>query len=159
MDEYKLRIIEHAFDESRYHRGFHHTLFNLFLTIFLSITGLLVANFDKVNKLNDPLQYLMILLFIILAAVYRQMIIRYHKRIATINSVIAGVADKDIVNNPEFNSIKEPLKTLYCSKYKDLIDPENPNVIKTGNGHMFFIRVVFVLVVVDILIVAGTLIY
>ncbi len=147
-------ILNQAFEESRYHRRFHHTVYTLFMTIYIALLGFQISFTEQIEQIRaqTPLVITFVVIFLVLIPIYvLYIIVDYHKRIATINSLIANLwesKDSDIKE-----TFSNGLNTLLFDKYKDVL-AKGKNPIWIGKGQWLFLVTLFLAVAGNIIVFA-----
>jgi hypothetical protein len=174
--EIKLNILNQTYDESRYHRNFHHILFSLSITIFTTLLGLQVSSSFIKEIQSVPLIVFVTGFYILLPTYFIKMIADYHLTISKLNIVINKLTeelirsfDSDFTYNSSFVGIPANIfKKNSFYKYREKLDMINikfgnktekdldvminRSLLKTGSGHKFFIFILITLVVANVLI-------
>lgn len=142
-----IEIITNAYEESRYHRQFHHTLFNIYFALYLALLAYQLTNRGEIKKIaaNDWLMIPVALtLYAILPILLSVIFFRYHDTIARLNRLIAEVAgsaptgvDKAIYDQLTFQKYREAFLAGKCT-------------FTTGRGHWFFLLNLWFLTVLNL---------
>jgi len=157
-------LLEQAFEESRYHRNFHHFVFHFIITLYTALLGFQIANPFKPDEISIQLLVLYGLIFyIVLPFYFRNLILKYHITISKLNIIINDIIKEMIkhddssfdYNKSVMNISPELFQTFTFYKYKKAITGLNDNLIdkklaNTGRGHKFFIKVSLYLVVINL---------
>lgn len=144
-NESKIQHLEQLFEEGRYSRRFHHTIFKIGLTIYLGL-AVLQARFmiqgSQPLTGNSILIWLFISAFLILIPLYLLYIFwSYH--------LTQGRIKEDILNF-ESEELKYPEKYLDHKKYKNFRSKDCWEKFTTGRGHLFFMATIVTLVGINI---------
>jgi hypothetical protein len=138
----KEEIITTAYEESRYHRQFHHTLFGIYFALYLALLGYQLSNQADVQKIaaNDSLRIPVALaLYAFCPGLLTGIFIRYHYTIARLNSLIANAAGVAPAGVDQTN-----YDTLTFQKYKNAFKSGSWPLL-TGRGHWFFLSNLWIL--------------
>jgi len=154
----RLFILNQAFEESRYHRRFHHVVYTLFMTLYLAFLGFQISfpsNIEAVRGQTTLAVILGICIFLLIPLYICYVVLTYHKTIARLNSLIANInipLDSDLdLSVKSSETFRKALATLLFGKYKGVI-ANNRNPILVGRGHWFFLVTFLLLVVCDFLV-------
>lgn len=86
-------IVGQAYHESRYHRGFHHTLFGIYFGLYLALVAFQLTNADKVCSIAEVRLVawpVAAALYLLLPINLHRLVISYHGTIAETNRFIAA---------------------------------------------------------------------
>lgn len=147
-------LLNQAFEESRYYRKFHHTIFVLAVTLY---AGLIAIQLHKPIHIKNEfaLYFFVSVILIFIPGYFSYLIYEYHKRISKINVVISILSRNFLksirIDDPEVPS--ECLDEFLFKKYGDAAIARNCySNCTVGKGHWFFIAIVILLVLVNVVI-------
>jgi hypothetical protein len=145
-------ILNQAFEESRYHRQFHHVVYTLFITIYIALLGFQISNPDSIEVIRGQTIVAVlfcICIFFIIPFYICYVIVNYHETIAYLNSLIATISiplasnlDLPMKSN---HRLKKALDMLLFGKYRGIIH-NGRTPMSVGRGQWFFL-ITFILVV------------
>ncbi len=138
-------FLSQTFEESRYYRRFHHTVYTLFITVYIALLGLQISFPEHIGKIRDEavLAFLFIFFIVIIVPGYVLWILmNYHKRVANLNSLIANIAANDedfkkFVDKHDSELVGAFNEFVY-DKYRDVASHKRC-YMGVGSGHWFFI--------------------
>lgn len=150
-------LLNQAFEESRYYRKFHHTVFVLAATLYAGLLALQLNASTLLCNWRDTIAFCFFAFVIILVipGYFSYLIFAYHRRISKINAVISILSRnllKSIrINDPEIP--QECLDEFLFKKYGDALIPGNYRFNSTvGKGHWFFFGIVSLLIILNVVI-------
>src|SRR5919197_3070418 len=126
----KVFILNQAYEESRYYRIFHHTIYVLFMALYLALLGIQLSSITSISliKANVVQNFtVVVLLFVLMPLYYCYIISSYHKTIATINSLIAYLASLSndelggLLPDSSQQELRKALNLLLFKKYEVII--------------------------------------
>jgi ABC-type sugar transport system permease subunit len=156
-----IEILYNQFmEESRYYRRFHHTLFMLFTTIYLSLTGALTTADLSCNMILHLKSWTVFgLLIFAIPAFYIWLILKYHfvyAKMKTGASHLASLLEVGGYADPNLENIIKPLtSTKYTNIESDADERGIGDMVSLkskwkltflGTGHIAFIAI-FILAV------------
>ncbi|PTQ97472.1 hypothetical protein C8R30_11151 [Nitrosomonas nitrosa] len=150
-------LLNQAFEESRYYRKFHHTVFVLTATLY---AGLMALQLNANNSLcisSDTITFCLLAFVIVfvIPGYFCYLICEYHEKISKINAVISiysrNLLKSIRINDPEIP--QECLDEFLFKKYGDAVIARNCCFNRAvGKGHWFFIVIVLLLVLINVVI-------
>lgn len=163
MNDLMICILNQAFEESRYYRKFHHILYTLHMTLFLTLLGVQIANPTIMTTIrNDSLKTLIFVgvLLLLLPAYVIYVIFRYHVVHAKLSSLIAVLAESEPAQQVFQKAsqglqdrgqlhLKTAWNALFKDNYKNII-MHATSPIFIGAGHWFFIASIASVVALNI---------
>ena|SRR5712691_1133694 len=158
--EMKVVVLNQSFEESRYYRRFHHTVWTLFVTFYILLLGAEVSSPGNFSRMRpEPRLWIpfSLLLFLLIPGYVSRIVLRYHRTIATLNSLIANLMPDhaeiealcgNVGRRREFVAAFHEFAFL---RYKGIIETgANPYFV--GAGHWFFLFSLWGLVLCDLLL-------
>ena len=144
-------LLTQAFEESRYHRRFHHTIFILAVTLY---TGLLALQLNGQVKICDSgtKWFLVIGVGIIVPAYLCWLIVQYHVTTPKINYVIYKLGTskyKACRHDPLLPHFDHQALNVFLFKKYGVAVSENKDIKFIGRGHWFFIGIIVLLVAMN----------
>jgi hypothetical protein len=160
MDHDTEFLLNQAFEESRYYRHFYHTVFTLFVTFYLVLLGAQLSYPDKMKDMrvhssaNSVVFLLLLFIGVPIWIVY--VFLKYHKRIANLNALIAVTLKRKQIDlqvsgleNQAAENFQRATGELFLHKYS-LIITRGLNPLTKGTGHWFFISTLLAIVLCNI---------
>jgi hypothetical protein len=149
-------ILTQAFEESRYHRNFHHVIYTLFMTLYIAFLGFQISAPDQIEAIRGQVGVSIgvgAIVFLLIPAYICYLIVTYHKTIVHLNAIIAftAVLPDDIASSVAKNpTLARAFDVMLFKKYQKAIDGRSPMLI--GRGQWFFLVTFIMLVVCDLLV-------
>jgi hypothetical protein len=147
-------LLNQAYEESRYYRRFHHTIYTVFITVYIALLGFQISFPSSIEALRNQISLAIIfgiILFVLLPLYVCYIIIGYHKTVAYINAFIAQntIGDK---KEQSLNVIyNEATDILFFEKYYDIL-AKGRNPVRVGRGHLFLIMTFLCVVICNIIV-------
>jgi hypothetical protein len=147
-------VLQQAYEESRYHRRFHHTVMSLYATFLVALLGFQAAYPDKLIKIaNDTwLSMTVATTFLFLVLYGAVIVLAYHRTIATLNSLIAHIvppSELRALKKKGQNNLDRGLDKLFFRKYERVLT-KKCNWLLVGSGHWFFLVSLVVLALCNV---------
>lgn len=140
----KLTPLAELYSERKYYREFHHKIFSLFNTIYLSaIVGQTIATTQLSNAGSVVIYSLLIVLVLILPTYTTYIYLRYHLVIESLN-----VAIKSTLESIQKNDAATASDTA-IDWHKGEGKTVGKSAIFKGQGHWYFIITMWLLVAIN----------
>lgn len=154
-------LLTQAFEESRYYRRFHHTIFVLAITLY---SGLLALQLSKPIITNQGFtKWALVAIVGLIIPIYLcRLIIQYHVTIAKLNYVIYSLgsskyrASRDSLHDTLLPHAENQAINDFLFKKYGMAVAENRDIRFVGRGHWFFVGIIALLVFVNAIVFINT---
>lgn len=153
-------LLNQAFEESRYYRKFHHTIFVLAVTLY---AGLIAIQLHKPIQIKNEfaLYFFAGVILIFIPGYISYLIFTYHVKISKVNAAISIISSNllksvkidDARIHPDL--IDKLLDEFLFKKYGDAVASSNClSKCAVGKGHLFFITTIWLLVMTNVVLLS-----
>lgn len=157
-DQFEQVMLEQAYEESRYHRQFHHFLFGTLITLYTALLGFQVSNsncFVSISTVN--IVSLCVGLYVVIPCVFIYLFWTYHNRIAMLNVLIGSIIKENMDSVHLHESVDNIIVDNFSfKKYIDGVSQRS--FFSIGSGHPFFIKTFFLFVFINSLVTFSNII-